>query len=93
MAQMPPSSGVAETPAYSKYLKENPEFAKFVAMLPSPHIHPLPPVAIQQFLNDKIAAAEDSALRGSTTPTAALEKAQREVEEELGRRRKLGYRE
>lgn len=93
MAQMPPSSGVAETPAYSKYLKENPEFAKFVAMLPSPHIHPLPPVAIQQFLNDKIASAEDSALRGSTTPTAALEKAQREVEEELGRRRKLGYRE
>ncbi|MGV3618318.1 MAG: ABC transporter substrate-binding protein [Fimbriimonas sp.] len=93
MAQMPPSSGVAESPKYAKYLQENPEFAKFVAMLPSPHIHPLPPVAIQQFLNDKIASAEDAALRGTLTPKAALAKAQREVEDELARRKKLGYRE
>jgi multiple sugar transport system substrate-binding protein len=93
MAQMPPSSGVAESPAYAKYLKENPMFAKFVEMLPSPNIHPLPPVAIQQFLNDKIASAEDSALRGSISPKASLEKAQREINEELERRRTLGYRE
>lgn len=93
MAQMPPSSGVANSPKYAKYLKENPEFKKFVDMLPSPNIHPLPPVAIQQFLNDKVTAAEDSALRGSISPKEALDKAQREVEEELARRRQLGYRE
>jgi hypothetical protein len=44
-------------------------------------------------LNDKIVAAEDAALRGTLTPKAALQKAQREVEDELARRRMLGYRE
>ena len=93
MAQMPPSTGVAGSDFYTSYLKENPEFAKFVAMLPSPNIQPLPPVAIQQFLYDKLSAAEDAALRGSMSPSAALKRAAAQVAEETARRRKLGYRE
>lgn len=91
MAQMPPSAAVANTPAYRKYLQENPQFAKFVEIMPSPNLDPLPPVAYQLFLNDKRAAMEDAALRGSLSPEAAIKRFKKEVDDEVARRKSLGY--
>jgi len=92
MAQMPPSAAVANTPGYRQYLRENPEFSKFVDMMPSKNIHPLPPIAIQMFLNDKVTAAVDSAMRGTITPKQALQQVEKQLADETARRRKLGYR-
>jgi hypothetical protein len=54
-------------------------------------VDPSPPVIIQQFLMDKINQKQDLALRGVISPALAVKDLTREVNEELGRRRKLGY--
>jgi hypothetical protein len=82
---------VTNAKIYQDYLKKYPQYRPMLAMMNSQHVDPSPPVIIQQFLMDKINQKQDLALRGVISPAQAVKDLTREVNEELGRRRKLGY--
>ncbi|MCX7047771.1 MAG: extracellular solute-binding protein [Candidatus Sumerlaeota bacterium] len=89
---LPLSQAVAQAPAYQEYLKKFPQFKTFLDILPSENIDPTPPVAIQVFLMDQIQLADDRAIRdGSMSPAQALLEAEHNIEQELERRREVGY--
>ena len=88
---LPLSPDVANSPIYSSYLKENPQFKTFVNILGGPNCHSMPSVGYLQFYLDQIQRAEDSALRGSQSPEATLKQMQIRVQEELKKRKELGF--
>lgn len=87
---LPPLSGVAEAPAFRRYLERYPAFRAFVELLPSQNQQTLPPVPFQTFLLDRIKAADDAAMRGLLSPQAALERLEREVRDERQRQHSVG---
>jgi len=88
---LPLSPAIAEAPAYQAYLRKYPQFRQFLTILSSPNIEPLPPVPYQVFLNDRISSTEDSVVRGTIAPEAALKTLTADVEQERARRREMGY--
>ena len=82
---------VTNSKIYQAYLTKYPQYKPMLAMMGSEHVDPSPPVIIQQFLMDKINQKQDLALRGVVKPAQAVKDLTREVNEELARRRKLGY--
>jgi multiple sugar transport system substrate-binding protein len=87
---LPGVRGVAAAPAFVDYLHHYPQFQSFIELLPSENQQTLPPVAFQTFLLDRIRAADEGAARGLLTPRAALERLEREVNEERARQRSVG---
>ncbi|MCC7264443.1 MAG: extracellular solute-binding protein [Candidatus Latescibacteria bacterium] len=81
---------VAESPIYRAYVQKYPQFATFLEVLPSAQIKPTPPVPYQVFLWDMLQRADDYAMRGMKTPEQALQDLEREVAQEVARRRRLG---
>ncbi|MBS1703818.1 MAG: extracellular solute-binding protein [Armatimonadetes bacterium] len=88
---LPPNDAVANAPIYQKYIKEHPQFGTFVEAIKSPNIRAQPPVAYQVFLNDTVQKVEDLALRGKISPEDAVKQVQSSVDEEIVRRKRLGY--
>jgi multiple sugar transport system substrate-binding protein len=88
---LPPCRAVAEAPKYREYVRKHPQFKTFLDVLPSENIQPTPPVPYQVYLWDRITQADDSARRGSLTPTAALERLEKEIDQEIATRRQFGY--
>lgn len=88
---LPLTPAIAEAPAYQAYLRRYPQFRTFLTILSSPNIEPLPPVPYQVYLNDRITSAEDSTVRGTMTPQAALKRLAYDVAKEQRRRKDLGY--
>ncbi|HEY3414914.1 MAG TPA: extracellular solute-binding protein [Armatimonadota bacterium] len=82
---------VANAPKYREYVRKNPQYATFLKILASPYLEPPPPVPYQVFLMDHIARAEDFAVRGILSPEEAMQHLDKEVRDELARRRKLGF--
>lgn len=82
---------VAEAPVYQEYLRKYPQFRTFLEILPSENLQTVAPVPYTVFLNDRIARAEDLAVRGTLTPEEAIERLEREVQQEVARRKELGY--
>ncbi len=82
---------VVNTPDFQKWLKEGPQFRTFIDMLASPNMKPAPPIANLQFMFDQVQRAEDEATRGTISPKDALIKMEKAVNEELAKRRELGY--
>ncbi|HZH97530.1 MAG TPA: extracellular solute-binding protein, partial [Fimbriimonadaceae bacterium] len=87
---LPLSPAIAESPIYQEYLRKYPQFKTFLDMLPSEHLHTVPPVPYQVFLMDQIGRIQDKALRGTVTPKEALQELKREVENEVQRRKEQG---
>ncbi len=88
---LPLSPAIADAPVYRKYVEDHPQFQTFLDMLPSENMHPTPPVPYQVYLFDRILSADDSAMRGTLTPQAALARLQREINREIASRREFGY--
>ena len=59
--------------------------------MPSENIDVLPPVPYQEFLSDQVGKMEESVLRGSLTPEQGLKALAKAVDDEVKRRRDLGY--
>lgn len=87
---LPLSEKIARAPEYQKYLAKYPQFKTFLAVLPSENIQTAPPVPYQVFLVDMIGRADDFAMRGTKTPRQALEDLEREVEQEVAKRKRFG---
>ncbi len=88
---LPLSPAVAASSHYRKYLAEHPQFKVFLEILPSEDVQPTPPVPYQMFLWDRISQAEQSAVRGTLSPADALARLDREMTQELARRKELGH--
>lgn len=88
---LPPSDAVANAPIYRDYIAKHPQFGTFVQAIKSSDIEAQPPVAYQVFVNDTVTKLEDLALRGEVSPKQAVEEVQAKVDEEIARRKRLGY--
>lgn len=88
---LPLSPAIARAPKYQEYLQKYPQFRTFLKIMPSENIQPLPPVPYQVFLMDGIKRAEEAAVRGTLSPTAALDKLDADLRQEQARRRTIGY--
>lgn len=88
---LPPNDAVANAPIYQDYMRKHPQFATFVRAIASPNVRAQPPVAYQVFVNDTVAKVEELALRGEITPDAAIRQVKSSVDQEIARRRRLGY--
>jgi len=88
---LPLSKDIAEAPKYREYVRKHPQFQTFLDVLPSENIHPTPPVPFQDYLWDRLRQADESAMRGTLTPTQALGRLAEEVEVERRKRREFGY--
>ena len=87
---LPLSDKIAKAPEYRKYLAKFPQFKTFLDVLPSENIQVSPPVPYQVFLMDMISRADDFAMRGTKTPGQALEDLEREVAQEVAKRKRSG---
>ncbi|MBI5093831.1 MAG: ABC transporter substrate-binding protein [Candidatus Hydrogenedentes bacterium] len=88
---LPLTSAVANAPIYRQYVKEHPQFQTFLDILPSDNLQPVPPVAYQMYLWDRVNQADDSAMRGAVTPQQALTRVEQEIARELAIRKESGY--
>jgi ABC-type glycerol-3-phosphate transport system substrate-binding protein len=88
---VPLSPDVANSPIYSAWLKDNPQFSTFVKILAGDNCHPTPRIGFLNYYLDQIRRAEDQALRGSVTPKQALEDLNKTVKTELRKRKELGF--
>ncbi len=88
---LPSSPRMAQAPAYRAFLRRYPQYRTFVRLAASPNLVATPPVPYQQFLMDRITAADDLAERGIQTPDQALAGLERTIGRERARRRELGY--
>ena len=88
---VPLSPDVANSPIYSAWLKDNPQFSTFVKILAGPNCHPTPRIGFLNYYLDQIRRAEDKSLRGSATPKQALEELDKTVKTELKKRKELGF--
>lgn len=88
---LPMTKSVGNSKTYQAYIKKFPEFGQFLNQMPSTKFQPMPPVAIQMFVQDKINQCQDLAIRGTLTPKQACERLESEVAHELIRRKELGY--
>ena len=88
---LPLSPAITNAPVYREYVRNNPQFATFLEVLPSENAQPVPPVPYQVYLWDRIIQADDAAMRGSLTPRQALDRLEREIAEEVASRREFGY--
>ncbi|MGD0091388.1 MAG: ABC transporter substrate-binding protein [Planctomycetota bacterium] len=87
---LPLSSKIAQAPVYQDYLRKYPQFQTFLDVLPSENIEVSPPVPFQVFLADMTGRADDFAMRGTKTPQQALEDLEREVAQEIAKRKRFG---
>ncbi len=90
MGWLPYSEKVANSKTYQKYLKDYPEFATFVDLMKSPYLATPPSGPFQAFVSDQLWKVDESVTRGNETATLALEKAQKAIDIEIQRQRKLG---
>lgn len=88
---LPLTPEVAEAPAYRRYLEQNPQFRTFVDLMPSENVVVNPPVPYQLYLMDRVGRAEDLAIRGSLSIDEAAKTVLNEVQQEVQRRKELGY--
>ncbi len=88
---LPINSRVVNAPIYQKYIKEHPQFKTFVDLMASENVSPSSPVPFQNYLGDRIARADDLAMRGSLTPKQAIEELKKDVAQEIKRRKELRY--
>jgi multiple sugar transport system substrate-binding protein len=88
---LPSLPAVAAAPAYQRYLERYPQFRTFLELMPSEHLATLPPVPFQTYLLDRIESADQAAGRGTLTPSAALQRLTREIDDERARRKELGH--
>ncbi|MBI1333817.1 MAG: extracellular solute-binding protein [Armatimonadetes bacterium] len=88
---VPLSPDVAKAPIYQEFLKDNPQFKTFIDILSGPNCHSKPPIGYLQYYMDQISRVEDQALRGSVTPKQALQQLQTTVDNELRKRKELGF--
>ena len=88
---LPINPQVANAPDYREYVRKNPQFKTFLDLMPSENLQPCPPVAYQVYLMDRIGRADDFATRGTLTPDQAIKTLVKEVNEEIARRKDLGY--
>jgi multiple sugar transport system substrate-binding protein len=87
---LPLSPKIANAPIYQAYVKKYPQFKTFLDVLPSENIQTSPPVPYQVVLGDLIKRADDFAVRGTLTPEEALKDLERNVAQEVARRRRFG---
>lgn len=90
---LPNSPQMAASPAYQAYLRRFPQYKTFVTLAASPNIVTLPPVPDAVYLQDRIAADDDLAERGTLSPAQTLRLLQSEVARQQKQRRELGYEE
>jgi multiple sugar transport system substrate-binding protein len=88
---LPASPQMAASPAYQAYLHQFPQYQTFVTLAASPNIVSLPPVPDAVYLQDRIAADDDLAERGTLSPAQTLHLLQSEVARQQRQRRELGY--
>ncbi|MCY3021408.1 MAG: ABC transporter substrate-binding protein [Planctomycetota bacterium] len=87
---LPLSPKIARAPVYQEYLRKYPQFKTFLDVLPSENIQTSAPVPYQVFLGDMIGRADDFAMRGTLAPAQALKDLERNVAQEIERRRRFG---
>ena len=88
---LPLSDEVARAPAYQKYMRENPQFKTFADAVRSADVQSQPPVAYQQFISDTVGRVDDLAERGTISPQEAMKELVTLVQQEVKRRKELGY--
>jgi multiple sugar transport system substrate-binding protein len=88
---LPLFPSVVKTKSYQNYLKEYPQFKTFVNMLPSQNVQPLPPVPYSQFLYDTVVRYDDICMRGRISPEEAIRLIEKDITNEIKRRKELGY--
>gem|GEM_PF-2096633 len=90
MGWVPDDPFIANSKSYQAYLKKYPQYKTFVDLVASPNLEIPPQGPLQAFVIDQIAKVEDSAVRGTITPKAALEEAEKQLALEIARRKLLG---
>ncbi len=88
---LPLCPAIAEAPMYKAYVRKHPQFQTFLDVLPSENVQPTPPVPYQVYLWDRITQTDDSAMRGTLTPEAALQRLKKEIAQEIAMRKDFGY--
>ena len=88
---LPSSPQMAASPAYADYLRQFPQYRTFVTLAASPSIVSLPPVPDAVYLQDRIAADDDLAERGTLSPQKTLRLLQHEADQQERQRQELGY--
>lgn len=88
---VPLSPDVANSPIYSAWLKDNPQFATFVNILAGDNCHPTPRIGFLNYYLDQIRRAETNALSGDMTPKQALQDLEKTVNTERAKRKELGF--
>jgi multiple sugar transport system substrate-binding protein len=88
---VPLSPDIANSPIYSKWLDDNPQFRTFVKTRSGNNCHASPRIGFLQYYLDQFRRAEDKALRGSLTPEQALTELESSVNTEIRKRKELGF--
>ena len=88
---VPLSPDVANSPIYSAWLKDNPQFETFVKTLAGPNCHSSPRLGYLNYYLDQFRRVEEKAVRGSETPQEALKELETTVNTELKKRKELGF--
>lgn len=89
MGWLPYCQRVADSATYRKYLADYPQYATFVEMLKSPYLSTMPNGPDQAFVMDQLTKAQDGVVRGNIEPVPALEAAQKAIDAEVLRKRRL----
>ena len=84
---LPLNDSIANAKIYRKWVKDHPQFQTFLDLMPSENIHPMPPVPYQDYLADRVQQADDTAMRGTLTPSEAMDRLVGEIKTERKRRR------
>jgi multiple sugar transport system substrate-binding protein len=88
---LPLSERVAQAPIYQAYIRKHPQFETFVDLMRNPDLLAQPPVAYQVFVNDTVTRLQDLAIRGDISPKDAINELVTDVDQEIKRRKELGY--
>lgn len=88
---LPLYPAIAEAPIYREYVKHHPQFQTFLDLMPSEHMHPMPPVPYQVYLFDRITRADEAVTRGVLPPEQAIERLEKQVAQEIQSRKEFGH--
>jgi multiple sugar transport system substrate-binding protein len=88
---LPLNDAIAKSPTYQDYIRKYPHFQTFVDLMPSQNMQAPPPIPLQTFFMDRMLRADDSANRGTLSPSDALKRFAREMDHEQQRRKEMGY--
>ncbi len=90
MGWVPDDPEIAKSKSYQAYLRQYPKYKVFVDLMTSPNLGIFPQGPLEKFVIDDITKAEDGVVRGTQTPSAALQGVEMDLAAEQARLKRLG---